>query len=408
MKTQRGIRPHISFFGRRNAGKSSLLNAVTKQSVAIVSDVAGTTTDPVEKLMEFLPLGPVVFIDTAGIDDEGSLGQARIEKTLAVLERTDIAVLVADAREWGEVEEALLRRVTEENIPIIIALNKLDASGDEYRLPSSIDSATPVVAVSALEGTGLERFRELLIDAVPDCLIKAPAVIGDLVQGGDTALLVVPIDLEAPKGRIILPQVQVIRDLLDHDACALIVKECDLRRKLDELKVPPAIVVTDSQAFAEVSASIPDEIPLTSFSILFARQKGDLDTFVKGAMAIDQLSDGSRILIAEACTHHPVGEDIGRIKIPSWLSQYVGGELHVDVVAGHDFPSELSEYDLVIHCGSCTMNRRLVLSRIAKCKNAGVPITNYGLAIAKSLGILERALSPFDGALEVLKGKGGG
>jgi [FeFe] hydrogenase H-cluster maturation GTPase HydF len=404
MKTQRGIRPHIAFFGRRNAGKSSLLNAVTNQNVAIVSDVAGTTTDPVEKLMEFLPLGPVVFIDTAGIDDEGTLGLARMAKTYAVLERTDVAVLVADPREWGEVEDALLERVAAEDIPCIIALNKMDTSGDDC-LPASFDGAVPYVSVSAHEGRGLARLRELLIEAVPDGLIKAPAVIGDLVESGDTALLVVPIDMEAPKGRIILPQVQVIRDLLDHDACALIVKEGDLSRKLDELKMPPAIVVTDSQAFQEVAAKVPDEIPLTSFSILFARQKGDLNAFVEGAVAIDDLREGSRILIAESCTHHPVGEDIGRIKIPNWLTEYVGGKLEVDVVAGQDFPENLAEYDLVVHCGSCMMNRRLVLSRIAKCQKAGVPVTNYGLAIAKTLGILERALSPFHGALEILQKK---
>ena len=404
MKTQRGIRPHIAFFGRRNAGKSSLLNAVTNQNVAIVSDVAGTTTDPVEKLMEFLPLGPVVFIDTAGIDDEGSLGLARMAKTYAVLDRTDVAVLVADPREWGEVEDTLLERVAAEDIPCIIALNKMDASDDDC-LPASLDGSVPYVSVSAHAGTGLARLRELLIEAVPDGLIKAPAVIGDLVESGDTALLVVPIDMEAPKGRIILPQVQVIRDLLDHDACALIVKEGELSRKLDELKTPPAIVVTDSQAFQEVAAKVPDEILLTSFSILFARQKGDLNAFVEGAVAIDDLREGSRILIAESCTHHPVGEDIGRIKIPNWLTEYVGGKLEVDVVAGQDFPENLAEYDLVVHCGSCMMNRRLVLSRIAKCQKAGVPVTNYGLAIAKTLGILERALSPFDGALEILRRK---
>lgn len=406
MKTQRGIRPHISFFGRRNAGKSSLLNALTRQNVAIVSDVPGTTTDPVEKLMEFLPLGPVVFIDTAGIDDEGALGEARMEKTYGVLERTDVAILVADASAWGSVEHELLKRLRSENIPLIVALNKIDTLPADFEIPADLpDTEIPVVKVSALASLGMEDFRDALIAAVPDSLIETPAVIGDLIGAGDTAVLVVPIDMEAPKGRLILPQVQVIRDLLDHDAVAIVTKERELRRTLERLREPPAIVVTDSQAFLKVAADVPNEIRLTSFSILFARQKGDLAAFVEGALAIDRLHDGSRILMAEACTHHPVGDDIGRIKIPRWLTQYVGGKLHIDVVAGHDFPSDLSAYDLVIHCGSCTMNRRLVLSRIAKCRSVGVPITNYGLAIAKSLGILQRALSPFCDALEILKKK---
>jgi len=240
---------------------------------------------------------------------------------------------------------------------------------------------------------------------VPEGLVGTPAVIGDLVRAGETAVLVVPIDMEAPKGRLILPQVQVIRDLLDHDASAVVVKERELRRMLDTLSEPPAIVVTDSQAFLKVAADVPDDVLMTSFSVLFARQKGDLNAFVEGAIAIDKLHDGSRILMAESCTHHPVGDDIGRVKIPRWLTQYVGGKLDVDVTAGPDFPEDLAQYDLVVHCGSCTTNRRLVLSRIAKCKRAGVPITNYGLAIAKSLGILHRALSPFDDALEILARK---
>ena len=400
MKTQRGIRPHISFFGRRNAGKSSLLNAVTGQNVAIVSDVAGTTTDPVEKLMEFLPLGPVVFIDTAGIDDQGALGEARMERTYSVLEKTDVAVLVADSRSWGEVEDALLDRLKAEDIPLLIVLNKTDLAGERSDLPIGLDA--PVISVSAIQGLGLEEFRAALIEAVPEGLVGTPAVIGDLVRAGETAVLVVPIDMEAPKGRLILPQVQVIRDLLDHDASAVVVKERELRRMLDTLSEPPAIVVTDSQAFLKVAADVPDDVLMTSFSVLFARQKGDLNAFVEGAIAIDKLHDGSRILMAESCTHHPVGDDIGRVKIPRWLTQYVGGKLDVDVTAGQDFPEDLEQYDLVVHCGSCTMNRRLVLSRIAKCRSAGVPITNYGLAIAKSLGILDRALSPFDDALEIL------
>jgi [FeFe] hydrogenase H-cluster maturation GTPase HydF len=406
MKTQRGIRPHISFFGRRNAGKSSLLNAITAQSVAIVSDVAGTTTDPVEKLMEFLPLGPVVFIDTAGIDDTGELGAARIERTYGVLEKTDVAVLVADPRNWGAVEDALLAKLQEEDIPLLVALNKSDLDGEGAATPARLKNLDiPVISVSASKCLGLEDFRDALIEAVPESLIQTPSVIGDLISAGETAVLVVPIDMEAPKGRLILPQVQVIRDLLDHDAAAIVVKERELRRMLDGLGEPPAIVVTDSQAFLKVAADVPDGVRMTSFSVLFARQKGDLNTFVEGALAIDDLRDGSRILIAESCTHHPVGDDIGRIKIPRWLTQYIGGKLDVDVVAGQDFPDNLAEYDLVVHCGSCMMNRRLVLSRIAKCKQAGVPITNYGLAIAKSLGILERALSPFDGALEILEKK---
>lgn len=404
MKTQRGIRPHIAFFGRRNAGKSSLINAMTGQNVAIVSDVPGTTTDPVEKLMEFNPLGPVVFIDTAGIDDEGGLGAARVKRTMEVIEKTDVAILVAVPSEWGAPEVKLVERFRGEGIPFVIAFNKSDTGMHEFRLPEGLDgSEIPIAAVSALSGAGLDILREKLIGVVPESLVETPVVIGDLVKPGDTAVLVVPVDMEAPKGRLILPQVQVIRDLLDHDAAAMVVKERELRHKLESLKEPPSIIVTDSQAFLKVAADVPDAVRMTSFSILFARQKGDLAEFVRGAMAIDRLSSGSRVLIAEACTHHPSGDDIGRVKIPRWLKQYAGAALEMDVTAGQDFPDSLECYDLVIHCGSCTMNRRLVLSRIMKCRRAGVPITNYGMAIAKSLGILERALSPFEGVLEILR-----
>jgi len=402
MKTQRGIRPHIAIFGRRNAGKSSLLNAITRQDVAIVSEVAGTTTDPVEKLMEFLPLGPVVFIDTAGVDDEGALGIARVKRTFKVLEKTDVAILVADVRCWDKTEDELLGAIRKHDIPVIVVMNKADVAPGRL---SNEPAGVPVVYVSALTGEGVDRLREAIIEAVPESFISAPAIVGDLIDPGDAVLLVVPIDMEAPKGRLILPQVQVIRDLLDSDACAIVVKEREIRSMLARLKEPPSLVVTDSQAFLKVAADVPENIRLTSFSILFARQKGDLSAFVQGSAAIDTLKSGSRVLVAEACTHHPIGDDIGRTKIPRWLAQYTGTRLSFDTVAGNDFPDNLSDYDLVIHCGSCTINRRLVLSRIMKCRAAGVPITNYGLAIAKSLGILDRALSPFPGVCDILKNK---
>jgi [FeFe] hydrogenase H-cluster maturation GTPase HydF len=392
----KGMRLHIGLFGRRNVGKSSLLNALTRQYVSIVSDVAGTTTDPVEKPMELLPIGPVLFIDTAGIDDDGALGEKRIERTRQVFERTDVGILVAEPDGWGRFEEGILDELSARKAPAIVVFNKADL-GEPPRQALDALAARQVqwVRTVATREEGMADLREALIRSAPDDFINAPAIIGDIVPPGELVVLVVPIDKEAPKGRMILPQVQTIRDLLDNDAYCMVVKERELRDALARLNRPPALVVTDSQAFLKVAADTPPDVKLTSFSILFARYRGDLAEFVRGARAIDTLRPGRRVLVAEACSHHPITEDIGRVKIPRWLTQYVGGKLEFTTVQGHDFPDDLGSYALVIHCGACMQNRREVLSRILRCRRAGVPITNYGLAIAWSLGIFERALSPF-------------
>ncbi len=395
-KTPKGMRLHIGIFGRRNVGKSSFLNAFTGQDVSIVSDVAGTTTDPVEKAMEILPVGPVLFIDTAGIDDIGALGEMRIQKSRKVIERTDVAVLIAAAGQWDEFENEMLAWFAAENLPTIVIFNKTDLAEPSDNIINLLNSKNiPWIKTVANKNAGVEDFRQKLIDIVPDEFITPGSIIGDLINPGDFVVLVVPIDLEAPKGRLILPQAQSIRDILDSDACCVVVKERELRNTFENLNKKPALVVTDSQAFLKVDADTPPDIPLTSFSILFSRFKGNLVSFANGARAIDELKPGDTILMAEACTHHPIGEDIGRVKIPRWLTQYVGGKLNFETHSGRDFPDNLSEYKLVIHCGSCTFNRRQLLSRIEQCNRANVPITNYGMAISYSLGIFDRALQPF-------------
>lgn len=402
--TPKGLRLHIGIFGRRNVGKSSLLNALTSQEVSIVSPTAGTTTDPVEKPMELLPLGPVLFIDTAGVDDEGALGEARVERTRKVLDRTDLAVLVTEAGTWGPFEGSLLEEFASRGIPALVVFNKSDlASADESLLENLSARAVRSVATSAATGAGLADLRGALLDAAPAGFFGARPVLADLVGPGELAVLVVPIDKEAPKGRLILPQVHAIRDLLDHDAMALVVKERELRRALDLLKAPPKLVVTDSQAFLKVAADTPREVPMTSFSILFSRLQGDLVEQVRGTRAIDDLEAGDRILVAEACTHHPIGEDIARVKIPRWLGQHSGVPLEFEYTRGHDFPRDLTPYRLVVHCGNCMGNRREMLTRILRCREQGVPITNFGLTIAYSLGIFERALEPFPAALEAAR-----
>lgn len=395
---------HIGLFGRRNVGKSSLLNALTRQNVSIVSNVAGTTTDAVEKPMEMLPIGPVLFIDTAGIDDVGALGEMRVQKTRQVFDRTDIGLIVAEAGRWDDFEDAILAELQQRQIPVVVVFNKTDiAQPDTGHLESLSQKDVPCVATAAEKGEGIIELRESLIRTVPEEFINPPSIVGDLVPSGEMAVLVVPIDMEAPKGRLILPQVQSIRDILDNDAYCMVVKERELRDALDRLKRPPALVVTDSQAFLKVAGDTPDDVLMTSFSILFARYKGDLSAYVRGTMAIENLVPGDRILIAESCSHHPIGEDIGRVKIPRWLQQYVGGKLEFVHVQGHDFPEDISSYKLVINCGSCMWNRREVLSRIMRCQEAGVPCSNYGLTIAYSLGIFERALKPFPAAEDIYR-----
>ena len=398
--TPKGLRLHIGIFGRRNVGKSSLLNALTRQAVSIVSETAGTTTDPVEKAMELQPIGPVLFVDTAGVDDVGALGQLRVARTLKVVERTDLAILVTD--DWQDYESQLLTLFAGRSTPVIVAANKSDCrvAGDVEDKARAMGAKT-VLSVSAVTRAGLEGLRQGIITAAPDEFLNAPSLMGDLIPAGELALLVVPIDIEAPKGRLILPQVQTLREILDQNAYAMVVKEREVADALARLKRPPAIVVTDSQEFMKVVAEIPASIPVTGFSILFARFKGDLAEMVRGAAMIDRLKPGDRVLVAEACTHHPTGEDIGRVKIPRWLEQYVGGKLEIEVKAGCDYPEDISGFKLIVHCGACVWNRRQMLSRIEQARGQGVPITNYGLTIAHSLGILDRALSPFPYAREV-------
>jgi len=404
MKAPKSFRLHIGIFGRRNVGKSSVLNALTRQDVSIVSDVAGTTTDPVEKPMELLPVGPVLFIDTAGIDDAGALGEQRIRKTMAVFDRTDLGLIVSTGNDWGSFEEKILQELKDRNIPAIVVFNKSDICRPDSCLLNNFSAEKiPFAETSAISGAGILSLRQVILETVPDDFINRPGILSDLVGPGEMAVLVVPIDKEAPKGRLILPQVQSIRDLLDGDSFCMVTKERELREALSRLNKPPKLVVTDSQVFLKVAADTPPEIPLTGFSILFARYQGDLQEMVRGAMTISKLKTGDKVLIAEACSHHPIGEDVGTVKIPRWLTQYVGGKLQIDNLRGHDFPDNISEYKLIIHCGACTWNRREMLSRIMKARQAGVPITNYGLTIAYSLGIFERALQPFPSALEIYR-----
>lgn len=397
--TPKGMRVHIGIFGKRNVGKSSLLNALTKQDISIVSPTAGTTTDPVEKSMELLPLGPVLFVDTAGIDDEGALGLQRVEKTKKIIDRIDLAIIACDLRGIDAFEEKLIEEFKLRKTPFILVINKIDET-DKFIDLSTYQLINPaeIVQTSALNKIGIDDLKQAIIKNTPDEFFADNAIAADLLRAGETAVLVVPIDLEAPKGRLILPQVQTIRDLLDNDSIAIVTKERELKQTLDNLKNPPALVITDSQAFLKVSADVPRNVKLTSFSILFARFKGELNEFVKGTLAIEKLQSGDKVLICESCTHHAIGDDIGRVKIPRWITQYTGKKLEFEHYAGHDFPENIKDYALIIHCGACMTNRREVLSRILKAQQANVPMTNYGLTIAYSLGIFERALEPFPSA----------
>jgi [FeFe] hydrogenase H-cluster maturation GTPase HydF len=394
----KSLRLHIGVFGRRNVGKSSILNALVKQYVSIVSEVAGTTTDPVEKVMELKPVGPVVFIDTAGVDDVGSLGQARVKQTMKVVDRTELAIIVTD--QWLSYESQLVALFKDKKVPVVVAANKKDLRKGTELESTAKSQVEFVVSTDACNKAGIDELRQAIIAAAGEGVFPERKVLGDLVRPGDVVVLVTPIDLEAPKGRLILPQVQALRDVLDHDAYCVVVKENGLKQALANLKQPPALVVTDSQAFETVAKITPLDVPLTSFSILFARFKGQLDDMVKGTYAIGSLKPGDKVLICEACTHHPVKGDIGREKIPQWLCEHAGGKLNIDIVAGRDFPLDLSPYKLIIHCAGCVFNQQEMLSRIEKARKANVPISNYGMTIAYVHGMLDRALNPLKSLLK--------
>lgn len=386
--TPSGERVHIGFFGRRNAGKSSLVNAVTGQELAVVSDVRGTTTDPVYKAMELLPLGPVEIIDTPGFDDEGALGELRVKKTRQILAKTDIAVLVVDGSEGlGQCDRELMELFRERSVPYIIAYNKSDLTGGGVNSKNEI-------SVSASEKKNISELKEMIAALAADN-VSERRIIGDLIGAGDMIVLVTPIDAAAPKGRMILPQVQTLRDILDADAMAVFTKEDTLAETLEKLALPPKMVVTDSQAFAMVSRIVPESVPLTSFSILMARYKGFLEAAVKGAAKIKSLRDGDTVLISEGCTHHRQCGDIGSVKLPALLDKYTGKSLNIELSSGRDFPEDMSGYSLVIHCGGCMLNEREVLHRMNTAVAQNVPFTNYGTAIACMNGILARSLSIF-------------
>lgn len=391
--TPNGERIHIGIFGRRNAGKSSLINAITNQKLAVVSDVAGTTTDPVSKAMEILPLGPVLITDTPGFDDEGDLGSLRVEKAYEVLRKVNIAVLVISSEnQISSQERQFIDEFVKRNLPYIICINKSDLISIEETASKYCEEKfyNEIIFVSAKSGDGIDRLKEKL--AVFDDTDNEKHIISDLVEREDTVVLVIPIDESAPKGRLILPQQQVIRDLLEAGATVVATKETELRETLDKLSKAPKVVITDSQAFSYVAKIVPEEIFLTSFSILMARYKGDLEWQVAGAKEIDSLKNGAKVLVCEGCTHHRQCGDIGTVKLPKWIKEYTGREFYFEFTSGTEFPKDVSGYDLIIHCGGCTLNEKEMKYRIELAKEAGVPITNYGVMISYINGILERSL----------------
>lgn len=396
-ETPRSVRTHIALFGKRNAGKSSIINALTGQDIAIVSDVQGTTTDPVYKSMEILPIGPCVIIDTAGLDDEGELGELRKEKTLSVLNKTDISIIVIDSTVGiTDYDKSIINQIKNKKIPLIGVLNKIDASDikdlDVEHIKKELK--IPIVKVSALKRKGILELKNQIIAAQPQSEDKFK-VIGDLIKPGDFVVLVTPIDKAAPKGRLILPQQQTIRDVLESDAIAVVTKEFELKETLQNLGKKPKIVVTDSQVFLKVAADTPKDILMTSFSILFARCKGDLVELIKGVKAVKKLKDGDKVLIAEGCTHHRQSDDIGKVKIPRWIRQITGKKIDFEFSSGVSFTQEIKKYALIVHCGACMLNRAAMLYRINTAKKFNVPIVNYGILIAYVQGILDRALKPF-------------
>jgi [FeFe] hydrogenase H-cluster maturation GTPase HydF len=400
-------RLHIGIAGRVNVGKSSFLNTLAGQDVAITSAVPGTTTDVVEKTMELLPLGPVTLLDTAGLDDTSALGSARMEMTKKALRRADILAIVVTADAWSEYEDGLVNAAHAAKVPVLVVINKTDLKEPSSDFLSLIDVKRLTWICGSAVGPTRENFRDVFKDAVrgllPTLFTAPPTLLGDLLPAGGLAVMVVPIDLGAPAGRLIVPQVQSLRDLLDNDASALVVKDREYAATLQRLSSPPDLVVCDSQVVARVVADTPPRIPLTTFSILFARFKGELNALARGAGVLNHLKPGDRILIAEGCSHHPLEDDIGRIKIPRWLRQYAGCELDITSCAGHDLPADLGAYRLVIHCGGCVMTRQEMLARMGEADRHETPMTNYGLAISVLQGVLERALSPFPDALAAFR-----
>ena len=390
-------RVHIGFFGLRNAGKSSLVNAVTGQRLSVVSEVKGTTTDPVKKAMELLPMGPVVIIDTPGIDDEGELGEQRVARARQILRQADVAVLVVDAQKGLQTaDKELIELFTQRNLPYVIVFNKADL------LPELPPETEHEIYVSAESGDGIYALKEK-IAALAKSAENDRKIVADLLSPGDTVILVTPIDSSAPKGRLILPQQQTLRELLDSGVLSVVVRESELGAALAALKAPPRMVITDSQAFGFVSKIVPKSVELTSFSILFARYKGDLATVIGGAAKLDRLKDGDRVLISEGCTHHRQCQDIGTVKLPGWIDNYTGKKLSYSFTSGNEFPEDVTGYALVVHCGGCMLNEREMKSRLERCREQDVPVTNYGIAIAQMHGILKRSLEPFPDLLSLLE-----
>lgn len=403
METPKGLRLHFGLFGKRNAGKSSLINALANQDISIVSNVAGTTTDPVEKAFELAPIGPVVFMDTAGIDDIGDLGLARVRKSLSVLEWMDIAIIVCEVNTWSEHEEKILDRAKVNNTPVIVVLNKADLAQPDASLIEQLKAkGCKVVVASAQKREGIDNVRQAIIDTVLAQTEPDRPLMGELINDGDTVILVTPIDTGAPKGRLILPQVQAIRELIDAGAKCIVIKEDKIIDTLAELKNPPKLVITDSQVVQRVVKEVPEPIPVTTFSIQMAYSKSDLESMAAGAAAIAKLQPGDRVLIAETCSHHPLKDDIGRIKIPNWLRKKYG-ELQIDIAVGKDLPEDLTPYKVVIQCGGCIVTRRHMLARLRQSMIQNVPMTNYGVAISLLQGVLPRALACHPQAAQAFK-----
>jgi len=398
MSKGRESKPHIGIYGRRNNGKSSLINCLASQDIAIVSEQAGTTTDPVKKSFEITGFGPVILVDTAGIDDSGELGQKRVNRTLRTLDIIDLALLIVTENYWGGFEDDLIKRFRSIDVPFIVINNKSDLLKPSTDFRKKIKNITgkDLFEFSAVDKRNYEELIQLIKESIPEHSYKSPALLGDLINHGDAVILITPIDIEAPEGRLILPQVQAIRDILDNDAIAIVLKEREVDAFLKKTKIKPALAVTDSQAFEKADASIPAEIPLTSFSIMLARFKGDFDSYLKGTPKISELRDGDRVLLLESCSHHVACDDIGRTKIPRWITNFTGKKIEFDMVAGLDvLPRPVTDYSLLIQCGGCMITRKQLHNRLLPAIKAGIPVTNYGMAIAYVKGIYKRAIAPF-------------